>query len=95
MRYDIREGDWVRHRSFPEPIRVIGVGTTIAVQFRNGAMQAFEPSELEKVATAQVPLQKLHDHDRSQPRIGLVGWLALIMALIAICFIALVLLAGR
>jgi hypothetical protein len=47
--YEIREGDLVRHPSCAVPIRVIGVGPTIAVAFPNGDMQAFEPFELEKV----------------------------------------------
>jgi hypothetical protein len=55
MRQIFREGDWVRHPSYPEPIRVIGVGTTIAVQLPNGAMRAFDPSVLEKVQIARVP----------------------------------------
>jgi hypothetical protein len=50
MNHEFREGDWVRHRLRPDLLRVIGTGTTIAVRFPNGAMQAFEPCELEKVA---------------------------------------------
>ncbi len=59
MRQEFREGDWVRHRSCPEPIRVIGIGTTIAVQFPNGVIRAYEPSELEKVPLAEVPVRKV------------------------------------
>jgi hypothetical protein len=44
MQYQFREGDWVRHRSFPEPVRVIGIGSTIAVQFPNGEMRALSPT---------------------------------------------------
>ena len=55
MRQEFREGDWVRHPSYPEPIRVIGIGTTIAVQFPNGVMRAFDPSELEKAEISKVP----------------------------------------
>jgi hypothetical protein len=50
MEYEFREGDWVRHQSHPEPLRVIGSGATIAVRFPNGDMQAFEPCELQKVS---------------------------------------------
>jgi hypothetical protein len=59
MQHEFREGDWVRHHSCPEPIQVIGTGTTIAVQFPNGAMQAFEPCELENVHIAKVPVPKV------------------------------------
>jgi len=34
----------------PRTASSIGIGPTTAVQFPNGAMQAFEPSELERVA---------------------------------------------
>ncbi len=54
MQHEFREGDWVRHHSFSEPIRVIGIGSTIAVQFPNGEMRAFEPEELERVSIAPV-----------------------------------------
>jgi hypothetical protein len=37
---------------------VIGIGTTIAVQFPNGVMRAYEPFELERVAVAKVPLPR-------------------------------------
>ena len=59
MLHEFREGDWVRHHSCPEPIRVVGLGTTIVVQFSNGDMQAFEPCELEKVPLAKIPVRKL------------------------------------
>jgi hypothetical protein len=52
MRDEFREGDCVLHQSFSKPIRVIGVGSTIAVEFPNGVMRAFEPGELKKVALA-------------------------------------------
>ncbi len=55
MRHDFREGDPVRHRSCGEPIRVIGLGATIAVQLPTGEMRAFDPCELEKVQTARIP----------------------------------------
>ena len=58
MQYEFREGDWVRHPSFPEPVRVIGTGSTIAVKFPNGEMRAFEPDELEKVSIIAVPRSK-------------------------------------
>jgi hypothetical protein len=51
MRYEIREGDLVRHHSCAVPIRVIGIGATIAVEYPNGVIRAFEPFELEKVPT--------------------------------------------
>ena len=59
---NLREGDWVRHRSSPEPLRVVGIGSTIAVRFPKGEMQAFEPCELEKVDDAKLPLRKVQAH---------------------------------
>jgi hypothetical protein len=56
MQNKFREGDLVRHYSCAVPIRVIGVGATIAVQYPNGVMRAFEPCELEKVAKTELPL---------------------------------------
>lgn len=50
MRSEFQEGDLVRHHSCAVPIRVIGVGPSIAVLFPTGAMRAYEPCELEKVA---------------------------------------------
>jgi hypothetical protein len=47
---DFHEGDLVTHRSFPQILRVVGVGTTIAVEFPSGEMRAFERLELKKVA---------------------------------------------
>lgn len=40
MPREFREGEWVRHRSYPEPVRVVGIRPTIAVQFPSGAMRA-------------------------------------------------------
>ena len=68
MRYEFREGDWVRHRSCSEPLRVIGTGTTIAVQFPNGDMQAFEPCELEKLSIIKLPVRKVHVREHRQDR---------------------------
>jgi hypothetical protein len=68
MQSEFREGDWVRHNSFPEPIRVIGIGSTIAVQFPNGAMRAFEPEELEQVSIAKVRQSKVAVPERRQDR---------------------------
>ena len=68
MQHELREGDWVRHRSFPEPMRVIGIGSTIAVQFPNGEMRAFEPEELERVSIAKVSRPKVPFHERRQDR---------------------------
>ena len=59
MQHDFREGDLVRHQSCAVPIRVIGIGATIAVQFPTGEMRAFEPCELEKVPIAKVPVRKV------------------------------------
>ena len=97
MQYHFREGDWVRHRSIPEAVRVIGIGSTIAVQFPNGEMWAFEPDELEKVSIAKVPRPKVpvhersHDGARGSPRgltslatsIGLICLIILVLAMIA------------
>src|SRR6476660_6324384 len=68
MLHEFREGDWVRHRSYPEPIRVVGTGSTIVVQFPSGDMQAFEPCELDKVPIAKVPVQKVHVHEYREDR---------------------------
>ena len=57
MLHEFREGDLVRHHSCAEPIRVIGIGTTIAVEFPNGVMRAYEPFELDKVGTANLPMR--------------------------------------
>ena len=69
MQAEFREGDWVRHHSFPEPIRVIGIGSTIAVQFPNGETRAFEPEELEKASIAQVRRSKVAVPERGQDRV--------------------------
>ncbi len=61
MWQEFREGDWVRHPSCPDPVGVIGVGPTIAVQFPDGAMRAFDPRNLEKVQNARVPAAKVAD----------------------------------
>ena len=53
MQHDFREGDLVRHHSCAEPIRVVGVGITIVVQFSNGDMQAFEPCEFRQAGDGQ------------------------------------------
>jgi hypothetical protein len=97
MQYQFREGDWVRHHSFPEPVRVIGIGSTIAVQFANGEMQAFEPEELERVSIAEVRQAKVKVHERRQDRpsrwderfaslatsVGLICLIILVLAMIA------------
>jgi hypothetical protein len=62
MRQEFREGDWVRHHSSPEQLRVVGVGSTIAVRFSKGEMRAFEPSELESVDLTTLPLRKVRGH---------------------------------
>lgn len=61
MRHEFREGDWVRHHCCPEPIRVVGVGATIVVQFPNGDMRAFEPCQLEKLPIAKAPARRARD----------------------------------
>jgi hypothetical protein len=92
MRYDFREGDWVRHHSCPEPIRIIGIGPTIAVQFSNRDMQAFEPSELEKVSIPYVLAPMVHVHRIGQDRgVSSVGWLSVITSFTLIWLITLVL----
>jgi hypothetical protein len=70
MQDQFREGDWVRHRSFPEPIRVIGIGTTIAVELPKEGMRAFEPCELEKVLITSVPVRKVRLHERRRNGLG-------------------------
>jgi hypothetical protein len=62
MQREYREGDWVRHHSSPEPLRVVGIGSTIAVRFPKGEMRAFEPCELENVDLATLPACKLWAH---------------------------------
>ena len=97
MQSEFREGDWVRHKTFREPIRVIGIGSTIAVQFPNGEMRAFEPEELEKVSIAKVQQSKAAVPERSLQRgrgsakglaslattVGLICLIILVLAMIA------------
>jgi hypothetical protein len=71
MQYGLREGDWVLHHSCPEPVRVIGLGSTIAVEFPDGMMRAFEPSELKKVTPAKVPRPKAAVHELRRDRVVL------------------------
>jgi hypothetical protein len=97
MQSEFREGDWVRHKTFPEPIRVIGIGSTIAVQFPNGEMRAFAPEELEKVSIVKVRQSKAAVPERSLQRgrgsakglaslattVGLICLIILVLAMIA------------
>src|SRR5262245_4755079 len=67
MKYGLREGDWVLHHSYPKPIRVIGVGLTIAVEYQTGEMRAFKPTELEKLSLDEAPsTRKVAIHERSR-----------------------------
>ena len=96
MQSEFREGDWVRHKKFPEPIRVIGIGSTIAVQFPNGEMRAFEPEELEKVKVQQ---SKVTLPERRQDRVprsarGVVS-LATSVGLICLIILVLAMIAAR
>jgi hypothetical protein len=92
MRHQFREGDRVRHRSYPAPLRVIGIGTTIAVQFPNGIMQAFEPSELEKVPIAKVPVHKVRVCEYRPDRgLGSAERFTFVTSISLICLIVLVL----
>jgi hypothetical protein len=93
MQYQFREGDWVRHHSFTEPIRVIGIGSTIAVQLPNGEMRAFEPEELERVLIAKVPRPTGPFPERRQDRrpSSAKGFASLAMSIGLICLIILVL----
>jgi hypothetical protein len=93
MQSEFREGDWVRHHSFPEPIRVIGIGSTIAVRFPNGEMRAFEPEELERVSIAPVVRPKMSVHERRQVRSrgSTKRFISLAMSVGLICLIILVL----
>jgi hypothetical protein len=95
MRYEFREGDWVGHHSCPEPLRVIGIGTTIAVQFPNGAMWAFEPIQLEKVAIpkTQQPRVAIHEHRRDLGLGVAERFVFVAMAVVLICLVTLVLMA--
>jgi hypothetical protein len=93
MQYQFREGDWVRHRSFPEPVRVIGIGSTIAVQFPNGEMRAFEPDELERVSLAKVPRPKVpvNEHRQVHGRGSAKRFVSLATSIGLICLILVVL----
>ena len=88
MQYQFREGDWVRHRSSLEPLRVVGVGATIVVQFPNGDMQAFEPCELEKVAGAKVRVRSQNRGRDSVELFVLVTFISLLYLLMLVWFIA-------
>jgi hypothetical protein len=88
MRGEFREGDWARHRSCPEPIRLVGVGTTIVVQFPNGDMQAFKPCELEKVAGAKVRVRKQNREGDAVELFVLVTFISLLYLLMLVWFIA-------
>ena len=69
-------------------LRVVGVGTTIVVQFRNGDMQAFEPCELEKVAVAKVRARKQNRGRDSVELFFLVTFISLLYLLMLVWFIA-------
>jgi hypothetical protein len=98
MQYEFREGDWVCQHSFWEPIRVIGLGSTIAVQFPNGEMRAFEPDELEKVSIVAVSRPKVlareHRPDRRASSVGGFASLATSFGLICLILLVLAALAG-
>ena len=92
MRCEFREGDWVSHRSFPEPLRVIGLGATIAVRFPNGDMQAFEPLELETASIGMIPQSKARVRKGGQDgRLGPARQLVSATSVCLICLIVLVL----
>jgi hypothetical protein len=94
MRCEFREGDWVRHPSYSDPVRVIGVGATIAVQFPNGVMQAFEPVELEKVPAPDIPVRKAQVRNyRQDPELGSAERFAFVTTFGLICLILVVLVA--
>jgi hypothetical protein len=93
MQYGLREGDWVLHHSCPEPVRVIGLGSTIAVEFPNGMMRAFEPTELKKVVPAKVSQPKAAVHELRYDRGGLAAWFGVATSLVLIYLIVLVLVA--
>jgi len=91
MLQEVREGDWVRHRSCPDLLRVVGTGTTIAVRFPNGAMQAFEPCELDKVPIDKVPVPKVEGREyRRDGELGTAHRFAFLVCVV--CFITLMLL---
>ena len=83
-----REGDWVRHRSCPEPVRVVGLGATIVIQFPNRDMQAFEPCELEKVAGPNVRVRSQNRGRGSVELFFLVTFISLLYLLMLVWFIA-------
>jgi hypothetical protein len=88
MPEEYREGDWVRYCSCPEPVRVVGVGATIVVQFPNRDMQAFEPCELEKVAGPNVRVRKQNrGRDSVEMFVG-VTFVSLLYLLMLVWFIA-------
>jgi hypothetical protein len=93
-----QEGDWVRHQSCPQPVRVIGAGPTIAVEFPNGAMRAFEPSELKKVSIFKISPPKLAAPAlRRERQLGSVthfGFFASALGLIYIVVLLLAVVAG-
>jgi hypothetical protein len=92
MRNEFQEGDWVRHPSYPEPVRVIGTGTTIAVQFPNGVMRAFEPVELEKVPAPDIPVRKAQVRNyRQDSDFGSADRFAFVTSFGLICLIIVVL----
>jgi len=95
MQDQFREGDWVRHRSFPEPVRVIGIGTTIAVELPNADMRAFEPEELEKVSITSVSVRKVRLHERRRNGHGAEQFaLVTIVSLIYLVMLVLDVIAG-
>ena len=87
---EFQEGDWVRHSSRPDPVRVIG--STIAVRFPNGDMQAFDPCALQKVPGPGVRKAQIHEYRRG----GLLSpnWLTAV-CLLCLIFVVLVLIATR
>jgi hypothetical protein len=93
MQCQFREGDWVRHPSYPEPVRVIGIGSTIAVQFPSGEMRAFEPEQLEKVSITKLPRPKVpvHEHSHDGGRAASKGFAFLTTSIALICLMILVL----
>ena len=88
MQDEFREGDWIRHHCCSEPIRVIGVGATIVVQFPNGGMQAFEPCELEKVAGAKFRVRKQNRRRDPVELFVFVTFISLLYLLMLVWFIA-------
>jgi hypothetical protein len=95
MQYQVREGDW-GHHSFPEPVRVIGIGPTVAVRF---GMERCERlgRRIGKVSIAKVQQAGALAHERSQnsgwrwdreftalaTSVGLICLIVLVLALIA------------